>query len=218
VNRKTRLLKKKLKQKIELLLYHYIIPQVKKTNMPLNLNPTQEQFEEMVRKHDAVKKQQEETRSRVIIRKTPDDVDCHARVLDRRRFMLSTNGVILGNCVSSSLRTYYKMRKVGAVRVRGKRCRERDDDAEMGTNKNWHYWVENKGMCFDLSGGLQQIYKKEDYYRLMTVSESHEADLGGLFSDEIKNKLNKRTINHLKNLSDQELDELVKIYEEEDKI
>jgi hypothetical protein len=186
----------------------------------LNLNPTREQFEEMVRKHDAVKAEMAEKKSKVIIRETPADVECYTKVLDRKRFVLSTNGVIMGNCVSSSLRTYYKMRKNGAVRVRGKRCRERDDDKEQGTDKNYHYWVENKGMCFDLSGGLQQIFKKEDYYRLSDISETEEADLGAFFSSEIKNKmkLTEAMMYRLKNCSDEELDYYCKIYEKDDKI
>lgn len=187
----------------------------------INLNPTKEQFEEMVRKHDEVKAQMaEKPRPKVIIRETPDDVECYTKVLDKRRFMLSRAGVIMGNCVSSSLRTYYKMRKIGAVRVRGKRCRERDDDKEQGNNDNWHYWVENKGVCFDLSGGFQQIYKKDDYYRLMGVSEAQEADLGGFFSTEIKNrmKLTEHMKYRLKNCSDEELDYYCKVYEEDDKI
>ena len=157
-------------------------------------------------------------RSKVVVRETPDDVECYTKVLDRKRFLLSASGVIKGNCVSSSLRTYYKMRKVGAIRVRGKRCREREEDEAEGTNKNYHYWVENKGVCLDISGGLQQIYKKDDYYRLMNVSISQEADCGGLFSDEIKNKKTEETIYRLKNLTDYQLDNLVKIYEEDDKI
>jgi len=167
------------------------------------------------------------TLQKVIIRETPADVECYTKVLDRRRFMLSAGGVLMGNCVSSSLRTYYKMRKIGAVRVRGKRRREREDDKEQGTNTNWHYWVENKGMCFDLSGGLQQIFKKEDYYRLSEITETEEADLGAFFSTEIKNKLTglpkypdlfDEMLYRLKNCSDEELDYYCKIYEEEDKI
>jgi hypothetical protein len=185
----------------------------------LNLNPTREQFEEMVRNHDAVKQQMAEAKKKVIMRETPEDVECYTRVIDRRRFILSANGVLQGNCVSSSLRTYYKMRKIGAIRVRGKRCRERDDDKEQGTNDNWHYWVENKGVCFDVSGGLQQIYKKDDYYRLMGVSDAQEADLGAFFSTEIKNKmkLTEAMKYRLKNCSDKELDDYCKIYEEDDK-
>lgn len=183
----------------------------------LNLNPTREQFEEMVRKHDAVKAQMAEPLIKVKIREVPDDVECYTRVLDRRRFLLSTKGVIMGNCVSSSLRTWFKMRKTEAIRVRGKRSRERDDDKEQGTDKNYHYWVENKDMCFDLSGGLQQIYKKEDYYRLMDVSEAKEADIKrAFFSDEIK-VINKKFLLKMMD-NDHHLEELVKITEEEDEI
>jgi hypothetical protein len=158
-----------------------------------------------------------EKKSKVIVRGIPDDVECYTRVLDRRRFLLSTKGVIMGDCVSSSLRTWFKMRKIGAVRVRGKRCRERDDDKEQGTDKNYHYWVENKDMCFDLSGGLQQIYKKEDYYRLMSVSVSKEADLKrAFFSDELKD-VNKKFLLEMMD-DDYHLEELIKIQEEEDKI
>jgi hypothetical protein len=156
--------------------------------------------------------------SKVVVREVPENIECHTKILDAKRFILCTNGLIQGNCVSSSLRTWYKMRNTPAIRVRGKREREIEDDKEQGVNDNYHYWVENKGMCFDLSGGLQQIFKKEDYYEQMRVVVSQEADIGrAFFSDNIKKSENKNKLLKIME-SDYHLDNLIKKYEEDEKI
>jgi len=157
--------------------------------------------------------------SKVVVREVPENIECYTKILDKKRFLLCANGVIPGNCSSSSLRTWYKMRGTKtAIRVRGKREREIEDDAEQGVNDNYHYWVENKGMCFDLSGGLQQILKKEDFYEQMSVVVSQEADIGrAFFSDNIKNSENKNKLLKIME-SDYHLDRLIKTYEETEKI
>jgi hypothetical protein len=156
--------------------------------------------------------------SKVVVREIPENIECYTKILDKRRFLLCANGVIPGNCVSSSLRTWYKMRNTPAIRVRGKRQREIEDDKEQGRNDNYHYWVENKGMCFDLSGGLQQILKKEDFYKQMCVVVSQKADIGrAFFSDDIKGNENKNKVLTIME-NDYYLDRLIKIYEENDKI
>jgi len=155
--------------------------------------------------------------SKVTIRDVPDDVECYTKVLDERRFILSSCGLIQGNCVSASMRTWFKMKNTPAIRVRGKRDREIELDKKEGRNDNYHFWVENKGMCFDLSGGIQQIYKKEDYYEQMRVWYSQEANVGRLFfSDEILDKNLKKLEKKMKDYD--YLDRLIQIYEEADKI
>jgi hypothetical protein len=85
------------------------------------------------------------------------------------------------NCATDSLEVYMKLRKAGAVRVKGKRYLER----EINDPRAFHYWVENKGMVFDRHGGVQVIIDKESYYKLKKITDVSIAEHNGYFKEEL---------------------------------
>ena len=87
----------------------------------------------------------------------------------------------LANCIDDSLDNYYKLKRVGAVRVRGKRYLER----EKNDPKAFHYWVESKGYVFDKHGGVQTIVDKESYYKVKKITDVEIAEYSGFFRDEL---------------------------------
>jgi hypothetical protein len=96
-------------------------------------------------------------------------------------------------CMCDSLETYLKLRKAGAVRVRGKRFLER----QLNDPRAFHYWVENKSMVFDIHGGVQQIIDKESFYKRMEITDVSIAEYSGFFKEELPDCANKK---HLKKL------------------
>jgi hypothetical protein len=92
------------------------------------------------------------------------------------RCLMSNQGA---NCVWDSLELYWKLRKVGAKRVRGKRNTERKHGGH-------HYWVENKGMVFELHGGVQTIMTKSLYYKSAEITDVEVAQNKCFFDDELK--------------------------------
>lgn len=96
----------------------------------------------------------------------------------------------LANCIDDSLDNYYKLKRVGAVRVRGKRYLER----ETNDPKAFHYWVESKGYVFDKHGGILSVVDKESYYKVKKITDVEIAEYSGFFRDELscKNKIEKK--------------------------
>jgi hypothetical protein len=81
-----------------------------------------------------------------------------------------------GTCVPDSLRYWVKLAKAGATRMRGQRS------FGMGI----HYWVENKGKVFDISGNKLTICKTDEYYANFEITNIETAPYSGLFIDEVK--------------------------------
>ena len=124
------------------------------------------------------------------------DEDLHGRFIDDN-FLISSkvlyrplavyfaygnNNNDQGDCKSASIRCYLKLQKAGAIRVKGTRKYDRVNPFDNGSIAR-HYWVENKGLVFDESLGLQRIYKKEDYYRVAEI-EDVEVSTAGFFLSE----------------------------------
>ena len=155
-----------------------------------------------------------------VVKTAEVDADAYvkAKVTNRKQFDLTLSGKVLGDCILASMKTYKKLRKAGAKRMRGKRQTEIELDRVDGTGKNWHYWVENKGIVFDESAGMQQIVRKDVYYEVSNMHFAEEAQVGLFFSDEIP-PLSQRTeaeINYFRNLPDEVLSFLIKAYENDD--
>jgi hypothetical protein len=107
----------------------------------------------------------------------------HHRVNDPLRFLASATKLSAGDCQTKSLQTWFKMRKVGAKRMRGSRFCDRRLVGE-GFSK-YHYFVVNKGMIFDESMGITQISPAADYYRESEMQDIQEADYGAWFAEEL---------------------------------
>jgi hypothetical protein len=100
------------------------------------------------------------------------------------QFLKVFKGEEAGDCLPSSFETWCKLRKIGAIRVRGKRGLEQRQ--EIGGRKNsWHYWVEAKGMVYDRSSGVTLLMTKENYYKTAEVVGVEKAEYVGLFDDEL---------------------------------
>lgn len=108
----------------------------------------------------------------------------YRKVTDTLRYVATANGLTAGDCQSKSLHTWYKMRKAGAKRMRGRRMTERLFE---GLNVNrYHYFVVNKGMIFDQSMGVTQIAPAEAYYKDSEMQDLQESDCGAWFADELE--------------------------------
>jgi hypothetical protein len=84
----------------------------------------------------------------------------------------------LGDCQTGSLRCYMKLKNAGAKRVRGyRKCDLEGEPAH-------HFWVENKGLVFEETCGLQYIYHKDEWYEENEITGVEYAE-GLLFREEI---------------------------------
>jgi len=87
----------------------------------------------------------------------------------------------LGDCWPSSLLMWWKMRKIGASRMRGKRNIEQTIN---DPDNQYHYWVENKGLVFEEMSGIRRIIPKDEYYRINKIVEAEAAEACGIHTDE----------------------------------
>ena len=87
----------------------------------------------------------------------------------------------LADCAGDSLEIYYKLRKAGAIRVRGKRPTERN----TGDPKAFHYWVENNGIVFEKHGGVLTVIDKEMYYKNAKITDVEVGEYSGFFKSEL---------------------------------
>jgi len=90
----------------------------------------------------------------------------------------------LGDCQTGSLRCYMKLKNAGAKRVKG--YRKWDLDPTYGEPSH-HFWVENKGLVFEETNGLQYIYHKDKWYEENEITGVEYAE-GLLFREEIDPK------------------------------
>ena len=90
-----------------------------------------------------------------------------------------------GSCILDSMRTWIKMRKAGAIRVKGKRDIERANTGRTGKD-HYHYWVENKGKVFDITLNKLSIFSKTDFYNNLNISDTIIAPYSGLFLEEVE--------------------------------
>jgi len=126
---------------------------------------------------------------------------------------------LTADCVGDSLINFFKLRKNGAVRVRGKRTLERQDDIIQKNKKSFHYWVEsvNKStnIVYEEHGGVQQICEKEFYYQSLKITDVEVAqpDMCGFFSNELPLSICGMSLSKwFKNIGDKELLALIKTY------
>jgi len=122
---------------------------------------------------------------------------------------------LTADCVGDSLINFFKLRKNGAVRVRGKRTLERQDDIIQKNKKSFHYWVESKDIVFEEHGGVQQICEKDFYYQNLNITdvEVARADMCGFFPNELPLSICGMSLSKwFKNIGDRELLVLIKTY------
>ena len=94
----------------------------------------------------------------------------------------------LGDCATASLKLYFKLKKAGAIRYRGKRDTERRADAERpDAETHWHYWVESKDKVFEEHCGVLQILSKTDFYGVGRITDAVVCDINGFHADELPN-------------------------------
>jgi hypothetical protein len=112
-----------------------------------------------------------------------DDV-AYKGYYDTKKFMNVINGEEGGDCFTSSFKTWAKLRKIGAIRVKGKRGLEQRQE-RSGRKNSWHYWVEAKGMVYDVSSGMTLLMTIENFYKTFEVASVEKAEYVGLFDDEL---------------------------------
>jgi hypothetical protein len=110
-----------------------------------------------------------------------EETRIYQKVNDPKRFVATRLNFLQGDCKSKSLETWLKLRHLGAVRKRGKRPHVED----LNHPKEWHFWVENKGKVFDLSGGVTQIIDAQGYYKASNMQMIQTPTCGCLFNDEL---------------------------------
>ena len=91
----------------------------------------------------------------------------YSKVFDEQRFDAARIGLLQGDCIISSFETWWKLRRIGAVRCRGKRHIERDSPDPDAL----HYWVEAKGLIYQRTNGITQIVSIDEYYRVMEITD-----------------------------------------------
>lgn len=84
------------------------------------------------------------------------------------------------DCVAMSVLLYLKLENIGVRRMRGKRKTER----RVG---GLHYWVENDTLVYEEHGGVRQIYKKDDFYKIHNITDAEQSDTNLFFRDELGN-------------------------------
>lgn len=82
------------------------------------------------------------------------------------------------DCVAMSILLYLKLEKIGVRRMRGKRKIEQ----RLG---GLHYWVENDTLVYEEHGGVRQIYKKADFYKIHSITDAEQSDTNLFFRDEL---------------------------------
>ena len=107
---------------------------------------------------------------------------CDTRVVDWREHLKCLSGD-LADCAGDSLEMYFKLRRAGAVRVKGKRQIERDTNDPRA----YHFWVENRGVVFERHGGVQTIVDKEMFYNNHHLTDVEIGEYSGFFRDELPN-------------------------------
>lgn len=116
--------------------------------------------------------------------KTQADEVVYHGYYDPKKFMNVINGEEGGDCLTSSFKTWAKLRKIGAIRVRGKRGLEQRQE-RSGRKNSWHFWVEAKGMVYDISSGMTLLMTIENFYKNFEVASVEKAEYVGLFDDEL---------------------------------
>lgn len=119
----------------------------------------------------------------------------HASIVDSDKHMKCVLGLDLADCIARSMENYIKLMGIGAVRVRGHRAsdinptRYSAKEMERHLIKGFphHYWVEAKGMVYDVHGGVCQVMPKNKYYERVQIVDgsTRYAEWGMLFDDEM---------------------------------
>jgi len=110
--------------------------------------------------------------------------DIIQKVVNKSKF--ENRGKELGDCVTASLKIWFKLKSVGAVRMRGKRDLERRIDSERPKDRpHFHYWVESKGKVFEEHCGILQIFSVEDFYRFKSITDTEKCEYNGFHFDEL---------------------------------
>lgn len=118
----------------------------------------------------------------------------HHSVVDKDKHLSCVLGLERGDCIARSMENYVKLMGIGAVRVRGHRASDIDPTRYPPKELEYllkcgfphHYWVEAKGMVYDVHGGACQVMAIDKYYeRVHMVSGSVQtAEWGIMFDDE----------------------------------
>jgi len=112
------------------------------------------------------------------------DIMIHQKIVNEDKYFSCLAGA-RADCAGDSLEMWWKLRNVKPVRVRGKRTLEQEIDLVQGNQKNYHYWVESKGIIFEEHGGVRQIFRKEDYYKRHSITHVDTAPYKCFFADEL---------------------------------
>jgi len=83
----------------------------------------------------------------------------------------------VASCRCDSLKMWLKLRKAGAIRVKGTRAYDR-------LHGGHHFWTEIKGVVYDEHGGIRQILDKNEYYKMAGI-EVIESSKYGLIKEEL---------------------------------
>jgi hypothetical protein len=108
----------------------------------------------------------------------------YQKIVNQDKYLKSIMGYG-ANCAGDSLDIWWKLKNNNPIRVKGKRNLEREVDLQENTNKNYHFWVESKGLVFEDHGGVRQIYKIEDFYKIHNISHIEKATHKCFFVEEL---------------------------------
>lgn len=174
-------------------LYHPVAPYTKTTIMTTSLTYT------------TMGKSESGVEMYAVIQ--PDSWDY--RVTDEKRKKLGQMGILHGNCFTSSLITYYKLRKAGAIRVSGIRKVLTGCDSKEYP----HYWVEQKGKVFDSSNGQLKIVPIDEFYEQLGVIDMKVGNDKGVLPEDSRNptecSINAEIMMKADRITDKEMSEVL---------
>jgi hypothetical protein len=99
-----------------------------------------------------------------------------------------------GDCAEKSMLCKLKLNKIGAVRKRGVMSKQFLTGRAFGEDFI-HYWVEAKGLVYDISQGKQRITDIKTFYELYGVERVEEGKgTFGRFKEELTADFNKKEL------------------------
>jgi len=99
-----------------------------------------------------------------------------------------------GDCAEKSMLCKLKLNKIGAVRKRGVMSKQFLTGKSFGDDFI-HYWVEARGLVYDISQGKQRITDIKTFYELYGVERVEEGQgTFGRFKEELKEDFTKKEL------------------------
>jgi hypothetical protein len=136
-----------------------------------------------------------------IRRVNTDGITYYARIIDPHYDDdVDTATEPKGDCAEKSMLCKLKLNKIGAVRKRGVMSKQFLTGRAFGDDFI-HYWVEAKGLVYDISQGKQRITDIKTFYELYGVERVEEGNgTFGRFKEELTAEFNKQELKNMDKL------------------